>query len=147
MRPPINANNSDMTAMESRTPASPTSATPAAERWNSTLAANISTSPRRTGRLRQLRPATISFPTRTEITPRYARSATAVGTGPVKPPHQTAMRPQTQIKASAPSGQPRIGRRPVQLGTAVNTNPPSTAPTYPNIISWTCHMTGPFKPG
>ena len=44
----------------------------------------------------------------------------------------TATRPATQTAASASSGQPTTGSRPVQFGTAVSRNPATTAGTKPN---------------
>ena len=64
------------------------------------------------------------------------------GQSPISAEKSKASLAADQSANNPPSGQPAIGRRPVQFGTAVSRNPPITAPTKPNSISCRCQASG-----
>ena len=57
------------------------------------------------------------------------------------------MRPASHSPASAASGAPRSGSRPVQFGIAVRRKPATLARAKPNTISWMCQTNGGNAPG
>ena len=78
-------------------------------------------------RLRQLRPAMISRAIIAAKTTPKARSSIATAAAGSPADSATATPPAIQSAHSPASGQPTIGNRPVQLGTAVIRNPAATA--------------------
>ena len=80
-----------------------------------------------TMRLRQLRPATISRAIIAVKTAPKARSRTATITAGNAAETATITRPASHSATSPASGQPTIGSRPVQFGTAVIRKPATTA--------------------
>ena len=78
-------------------------------------------------RFRQLRPAMISRAAAAATSVRKLASTSIAASQPVSAENVTVMRPAIQTTTSASKGIPRIGRRPVQFGIAVNRKPVITA--------------------
>ncbi len=74
-----------------------------------------------------MRPATISTAIMVAMAARKPQSTIITGTAPSGSSPATASRPASHRTASAISGVPRAGIRPVQFGTAVNRKPAITA--------------------
>ena len=142
IRPPTRLMSISRVAMPSRLPAFAAAAQPSASAWTRALPVSSNRSAASIGRLRQLRPATISRATTRRNASGKARSTAVAAPAPISPPNRVAARPAAHSSASAASGMPCSGSLPVQFGIAVSRKPATVAAPKPKTISWTCQTAG-----
>ena len=91
---------------------------------------------------RLFRPATISVRNTPAISGRK-RASIATASHSASSGQASSSRPASHSAASAASGGPDTGIRPVQFGTAVIRNPAKAAEAKPNSISCMCQLAAP----
>ena len=127
-RPPITRIISTVAASPRRRPALSAANPPRkAARWNPRLPSTSAPTSTRILRLRQFFPAMISRASTAASAIRKARSMPTTHPAGSHPDSAIAIRPASHSAASAATGQPTTGIRPVQFGTAVSRKPAITA--------------------